>query len=63
MAPGEPFLWLQADGQQQASYLQGRDGLAGCPVAKLIVGGTNYSSSTHLSAYLSPLGRWMTDHR
>jgi predicted dienelactone hydrolase len=59
---GAPFLWLQADGQQQASYLQGRDRLlAGVPGSELlVVGGTSHTSFTDLSAYMSPLGRGLT---
>jgi predicted dienelactone hydrolase len=59
---GAPFLWLQADGQQQASYLQGRDRLlAGVPGSELlVVGGTSHTSFTDLSAYMSPLGRALT---
>src|SRR5438270_2033275 len=57
-----PFLWLQADGQQEASYLQGRDRLlAGVPGSEvLVVGGTSHTSFTDLSAYWSPLGRGLT---
>jgi dienelactone hydrolase len=56
---GAPFLWLQSDGQQQASYLRVRDRLlAGVPDSEvLVVGGTSHTSFTDLSAYLSPLGR------
>jgi dienelactone hydrolase len=56
---GAPFLWLQSDGQQQASYLQGRDRLlAGVPGSEvLVVGGTSHTSFTDLSTYWSPLGR------
>jgi hypothetical protein len=59
---GAPFLWLQADGQQQASYVQGRDRLlAGVPGSELlVVGGTSHSSFTDLSTYWSPLGRQLT---
>jgi len=59
---GAPFLWLQSDGQQQASYLQGRDRLlAGAPGSELlVVGGTSHTSFTDLSAYMSPLGRRLT---
>src|SRR5205807_8570683 len=59
---GAPFLWLQSDGQQQASYLQGRDRLlAGVPGSEvLVVGGTSHTSFTDLSAYMSPLGRGLT---
>jgi dienelactone hydrolase len=57
-----PFLWLQSDGQQQASYLQVRDRLlAGVPGSELlVVGGTSHTSFTDLSAYMSPLGRGLT---
>jgi dienelactone hydrolase len=56
---GGPFLWLQSDGQQQASYLQVRDRLlAGVADSEvLVVGGTSHTSFTDLSAYFSPLGR------
>ncbi len=59
---GAPFLWLQSDGQQQASYLKVRDRLlAGVPGSELlVVGGTSHTSFTDLSAYLSPLGRALT---
>ena len=59
---GAPFLWLQSDGQQQASYLQVRDRLlAGVPGTELlVVGGTSHTSFTDLSAYMSPLGRGLT---
>jgi predicted dienelactone hydrolase len=59
---GAPFLWLQSDGQQQASYLQGRDRLlAAVPGSDvLVVGGTSHTSFTDLSAYMSPLGRSLT---
>ena len=57
-----PFLWLQSDGQQEASYLEGRDRLlAGVPGSEvLVVGGTSHTSFTDLSAYWSPLGRGLT---
>jgi dienelactone hydrolase len=57
-----PFLWLQSDGQQQASYVQVRDRLlAGVPGSDLlVVGGTSHTSFTDLSAYMSPLGRSVT---
>jgi dienelactone hydrolase len=59
---GAPFLWMQSDGQQQASYLQGRDrllaGVTGSEV--LVVGGTSHTSFTDLSAYMSPLVRGLT---
>lgn len=57
-----PFLWLQSDGQQQASYLQARDRLlaGGSDSELLIVGGTSHTSFTDLSTYLSPLGRALT---
>jgi dienelactone hydrolase len=59
---GAPFLWLQSDGQQETSYLQGRDRLlAGVPGSEvLVVGGTSHTSFTDLSAYWSPLGRRLT---
>src|SRR5207244_296080 len=59
---GAPFLWLQSDGQQQASYLQGRDRLlAGVPGSEVLVaGGTSHTSFTDLSAYVSPLGRGLS---
>jgi predicted dienelactone hydrolase len=59
---GAPFLWLQSDGQQQASYLQVRDRLlAGVPGSELlVVGGTSHTSFTDLSTYWSPLGRALT---
>src|SRR5918911_1634764 len=59
---GAPFLWLQSDGQQQESYLQGRDRLlAGVPSSEvLVVGGTSHTSFTDLSTYWSPLGRGVT---
>src|SRR5919201_2983243 len=52
---GAPFLWLQSDGQQQASYLQVRDRLlAGVPLGEvLVVGGTSHTSFTDLSTYWS----------
>ncbi len=55
-----PFLWLQSDGQQQASYLQVRDELMGGLQRGgdvLVVGGTSHTSFTDLAAYLSPPGR------
>ena len=54
-----PFLWLQADGEPETSYLQGRDRLlAGVPGSEvLVVGGTSHTSFTDLSTYWSPLGR------
>jgi predicted dienelactone hydrolase len=57
-----PFLWLQSDGQHQASYVQGRDRLlAGVPGSELlVVGGTSHTSFTDLSVYMSPLGRGLT---
>jgi hypothetical protein len=59
---GAPFLWLQADGQQQPSYVRVRDQLlVGVPGSELlIVGGTSHTSFTDLSAYVSPLGRGLT---
>ena len=52
------LLWLQSDGQQQASYLRARDRLlAGVPGSEvLVVGGTSHTSFTDLPAYLSPTG-------
>jgi dienelactone hydrolase len=57
-----PFLWLQSDGQQQASYVQGRDRLlADAPGSDvLVLGGTSHTSFTDLSTYMSPLGRQLT---
>jgi predicted dienelactone hydrolase len=57
-----PFLWLQSDGEQQASYLEVRDRLlAGVPDGQvLVLGGTSHTSFTDLSAYMSPLGRQLT---
>jgi len=57
-----PFLWLQSDGQQQASYVQGRDRLlADVPGSDvLVLGGTSHTSFTDLPTYMSPLGRQLT---
>src|SRR5690349_22320236 len=52
----------RVNGQQQASYLQGRDRLlADVPGSDvLVLGGTSHTSFTDLSTYMSPLGRQLT---
>src|ERR671937_799924 len=57
---GAPFLWLQGDGQQQASYLQTRDELMGGLQRGgevLIVGGSVHQSFTDTQSYFSATGR------
>src|ERR687885_2566627 len=59
---GAPFLWLQGDGQQQASYLQTRDELMGGLQRGgevLIVGGSVHQSFTDTQSYFSATGRRM----
>jgi hypothetical protein len=59
---GAPFLWLQSDGQQQASYLQGRDELMGGLQRGgdvLVVGGSVHQSFTDTQSYFSTTGRRM----
>jgi pimeloyl-ACP methyl ester carboxylesterase len=59
---GAPFLWLQSDGQQQASYLQGRDELMGGLQRGgdvLVVGGSVHQSFTDTQSYFSATGRRM----
>ena len=52
---GAPFLWLQSDGHQLASYLETRTGLAGVPGSELlVVSGTSHTSFTDRSTYMSP---------
>src|ERR671937_1683592 len=57
---GAPFLWLQSDGQQQASYLQVRDELMGGLERGgdvLVVGGSVHQSFTDTQSYFSATGR------
>ena len=59
---GAPFLWLQSDGQQQTSYLQGRDELMGGLQRGgdvLVVGGSVHQSFTDTQSYFSATGRRM----
>src|SRR5919201_867191 len=59
---GAPFLWLQSDGQQQASYVQGRDELMGGLQRGgdvLVVGGSVHQSFTDTQSYFSSTGRRM----
>src|SRR5918911_3079620 len=59
---GAPFLWLQSDGQQQASYLQVRDELMGGLQRGgdvLVVGGSVHQSFTDTQSYFSATGRRM----
>src|SRR5918911_3426782 len=59
---GAPFLWLQGDGQQQASYLQVRDELMGGLQRGgdvLVVGGSVHQSFTDTQSYFSATGRRM----
>ena len=59
---GAPFLWVQGDGQQQASYLQVRDELMGGLQQGgdiFVVGGSVHQSFTDTQSYFSATGRRM----
>jgi dienelactone hydrolase len=59
---GAPFLWLQSDGQQQASYLRVRDELMGGLQRGgdvIVVGGSIHQSFTDTQSYFSAIGRGM----